>query len=68
MPGEQDMPSTLRRSPREAQETYVKSHDRAVEQYGEGRIAHQVAFAAVKRGFEKVGDHWEPKSDRREGR
>jgi cation transport regulator ChaB len=61
MPGEQDMPSTLRRSPRKAQETYVKAHDAAAAQYGEGERAHRVAFAAVKHSFEKVGDRWQPK-------
>src|SRR5689334_3218214 len=62
MPGREDMPSTLRRSPKKAQDTYVKAHDAAVEQYGEGERAHRTAFAAVKHSFEKVGDHWEPKA------
>lgn len=61
MPGRQDMPSTLRRSPKKAQDTYVKTHDSAVDQYGEGEQAHRTAFAAVKHSFEKVGDRWEPK-------
>ncbi|MFC7546527.1 ChaB family protein [Plantactinospora sp. GCM10030261] len=61
MPAREDMPSTLRRSPKKAQETYVKAHDSAVESYGEGERAHRTAFSAVKHSFEKVGDHWEPK-------
>ncbi len=61
MPAEQDMPSTLRRSPKKAQETWAKTHDSAVETYGEGERAHRTAFAALKHGFEKTGDHWEPK-------
>ena len=61
MPAREDLPSTLRRSPKKAQDTYVKAHDAAVDEYGEGRRAHQTAFAAVKHSFEKVGDHWEPK-------
>ncbi len=56
------MPGTLRRSPRKAQDTYVKAHDAAVAQYGEGERAHRTAFAAVKHSFEKVGDHWEKKA------
>ena len=64
MPGQEVMPSTLRRSPKKAQRTWVKAHDSAVETYGEGRRAHQTAFAALKHSFEKVGDHWEPKRDR----
>lgn len=56
-----DLPSTLKRSPAKAQRTYAKTHDSAVEQYGEGERAHRTAFAAVKHSYEKVGDHWEPK-------
>jgi hypothetical protein len=55
------MPSTLRRSSDQAQETWAKTHDAAVEQYGEGERAHRTAFASLKHSFEKVGDHWEPK-------
>jgi cation transport regulator ChaB len=62
MPAREDMPSTLRRSPKKAQDTYAKTHDSAVEQYGEGERAHRTAFAAVKHSFEKTGDHWEPKA------
>ena len=61
MPAREDMPSTIRRSPKKAQDTYVKTHDSAVEQYGEGERAHRTAFAALKHSFEKTGDHWEPK-------
>jgi cation transport regulator ChaB len=61
MPARQDMPATLRRSPKKAQDTYVKTHDSAVEEYGEGERAHRTAFSAVKHSFEKVGDHWEAK-------
>jgi hypothetical protein len=64
MPGQEVMPSTLRRSPKKAQRTWAKAHDSAVETYGEGRRAHQTAFAALKHSFEKVGDHWEPKDGR----
>ena len=62
MPAREDMPSTIERSPKKAQDTYVKTHDSAVEEYGEGERAHRTAFAALKHSFEKVGDHWEPKS------
>ena len=64
MPGKQELPSTLERSPKKAQETCIKAHDSAVETYGEGQRAHRTAFAALKHSFEKVGDHWEPKKDR----
>jgi cation transport regulator ChaB len=58
------MPSTLKRSPKKAQDTYAETHDSAVEQYGEGERAHRTAFSAVKHSFEKVGDHWEPKAQK----
>jgi hypothetical protein len=61
MPARKEMPSTLQRSPKKAQDTWAEAHDSAVETYGEGERAHRTAFAAVKHSFEKVGDHWEPK-------
>jgi cation transport regulator ChaB len=62
MPARKDLPGTLQRSPKKAQDTYVKAHDSAVKEYGEGERAHRTALSAVKHSFEKVGDHWEPKS------
>jgi len=64
MPARQELPSTLRRSSKKAQRTWSKTHDSAVETYGEGERAHRTAFAAVKHSFEKVGDHWEPKEEK----
>jgi cation transport regulator ChaB len=61
MPGREVLPSTLRRSPEKAQDTWAKTHDSATQTYGEGERSHRTAFAAVKHQFEKVGDHWEPK-------
>ena len=61
MPAREEMPATLKRSPEKAQETWAKTHDSAVETYGEGERAHRTAFAALKHSYEKVGDHWEPK-------
>src|SRR3981081_3550622 len=60
-PRQEELPSTLRRSPKEAQETFTKAHDSAVQTYGEGERAHRVAYGALKHKFEKVGDRWEPK-------
>src|SRR5690349_12162849 len=62
MPAREELPDTLRRSPKKAQETWIKTHDAAVEEYGEGERAHRTAFASLKHSFEKVGDHWEPKA------
>lgn len=58
MPAKEELPDTIRRSSSKAQRTWSKAHDRAVEQYGEGRRAHQTAFAALKHSFEKKGDRW----------
>ncbi|HLO63528.1 MAG TPA: ChaB family protein [Azonexus sp.] len=55
------MPETLRRSPEKAQRTYRKVKENAEKQYGPGETAARTAIAAVKHGFEKVGDHWEAK-------
>ncbi|MFL6161380.1 MAG: ChaB family protein [Jatrophihabitantaceae bacterium] len=67
MPAKKEMPSTLRRSPSKAQRTWSKTHDSAVEEYGEGERAHRTAFAALKHSFEKVGDHWESKAGGKKG-
>lgn len=56
-----DIPSTVQRSGKKAQETWSKAHDSAVDSYGEGERAHRTAFSALKRTHEKVGDRWEPK-------
>ena len=56
-----EFPSTLQRSPKKAQRTFAKTHDHAVDQYGEGERARRTAYASLKHSFEKVGDHWEPK-------
>jgi hypothetical protein len=61
MPGRESLPGTLKRSPKKAQEIWIKTHDAAVETYGEGERAHRTTIDALKHSFEKVGDHWEPK-------
>lgn len=58
MPAREELPATLRRSSRKAQETWSRTHDSAVETYGEGERAHRTAFASLKHSFEKVGDRW----------
>ena len=57
-----ELPSTLRKSDAKAQRTFAKAHDSAAQEYGEGERAHRVAYSALKHSYEKVGDHWEPKS------
>jgi cation transport regulator ChaB len=63
-PKKGELPSTLRKSPPKAQRTFAKAHDSAVKQYGDGERAHRVAYDALKHSFEKIGDHWEPKSQK----
>jgi cation transport regulator ChaB len=62
-----ELPSTLRRSPKKAQRTFAKAHDAAADQYGDEKRANQVAWAAVKHAFQKVGDHWEKKEGGKKG-
>jgi cation transport regulator ChaB len=62
MPGAADLPSTLERSDKHAQDLWVAAHDSALEEYGRGRRAQQTAYAALKHEYEKVGDHWERKA------
>jgi hypothetical protein len=64
MPGREELPGTIARSPKKAQRTWIKAHDSAVQTYGEGQRSHRTAFAALKHSFEKVGDHWEPKQEK----
>ena len=58
-----ELPSTLQRSEKKAQDTFAKTYDSAVEEYGDGERAARTAYAALKHTYEKVGDHWEPKAE-----
>ena len=64
MPARDELPQTLKRSPKKAQETWLKTHDSAVEQYGEGERAHRTAFASLKHSYEKVDGRWAPKDEK----
>jgi cation transport regulator ChaB len=64
MPARENLPSTIKRSPKHAQDVYAETLDSATEQYGDGERAHRTALSALKHSFEKVGDHWEPKEQR----
>jgi cation transport regulator ChaB len=57
-PKQDELPSTLKRSPKKAQRTFAKAHDSAAEQYGDEERAHRVAYASLKHGFERVEDRW----------
>ena len=58
-----ELPGTLQRSCREAQETFLKALDEAVRIHGEGDQAHRIAYMTLKQDFEKRGDHWIAKHD-----
>ncbi|MDQ1677067.1 MAG: hypothetical protein QOC93_2211 [Actinomycetota bacterium] len=60
--GRDDLPSTLQRSPEDAQDQFLATLDSAIDQYeGDGERARRTAYASLKHDFEKVGDHWERK-------
>jgi cation transport regulator ChaB len=63
-PKQDELPSTLQRSNAKAQRTFAEAHDAAADQYGSEERAHRVAYAALKRSFEKVGDRWLPKKQK----
>jgi cation transport regulator ChaB len=60
-PKKGELPDPVERSNAKAQRTFAKAHDAAAEEYGSESRAHRVAYAALKRSFEKVGDRWLPK-------
>ncbi|MBW3593357.1 MAG: ChaB family protein [Actinobacteria bacterium] len=62
-PKKSELPETLKRSSAKAQRTFAKTHDSAVEEYGDGERAHRTAYASLKHTHEKVGDHWEAKDE-----
>ena len=59
----EELPGTLKRSPKKVQRTYEETLDSAHEQYDSEERAHRTAWAAVKHVAEKKGDHWELKDE-----
>jgi cation transport regulator ChaB len=60
---DEDLPSTLERSPAKVRRTYEEALDNALREYGDEERAHRTAWAAVKHIAEKKGDHWELKDE-----
>jgi cation transport regulator ChaB len=60
---DEDLPSTLERSPAKVRRTYEETLDNALREYGDEERAHRTAWAAVKHIAEKKGDHWELKDE-----
>jgi cation transport regulator len=58
-----DLPEPLRRHlPRDAQQIYLKAFNHAWDEYARRAdresVAHKVAWAAVKKSYQKSGDDW----------
>jgi ChaB protein len=53
-----ELPGTLQRSCREAQQAFLPALDDAVRTHGAGDQAHRIAYLTLKQKFEKRGDHW----------
>ena len=62
-------PSVHRHLPQHAQEIYRSAFNNAWDEYQERgpsqreQLAHRVAWAAVKRKYEKAGDQWVPREE-----
>jgi anti-anti-sigma factor len=56
-----ELPGTLKRSSKEAQQTFTRALTSAVTVHGEGDQAFHAAYAEFKQTFEKRGDQWIPK-------
>jgi cation transport regulator ChaB len=60
----EELPDTIKRSPKKVQRTYKRVLDNAHEQYHDEERAHRTAWDAVKYIAEKKGDHWELKDEK----
>ncbi|MBD2763216.1 ChaB family protein [Kocuria sp. cx-455] len=58
-----EIPATLQRSDKKAQDTFAQTYDSAKDEYDSSSRAARTAWSAVKHTHEKVGDHWEPKEE-----
>lgn len=58
-----DLPSTIQRSDKKAQDTFTETYNSALQEYGSEQRAARVAYAALKHTHEKVGDRWRPKKE-----
>lgn len=58
-----DLPDTIKRSDKHAQEIYRETLKSAHETYeGDEERAHRAAYAALKHQYKKSGDHWVKKA------
>ena len=70
--GNQELPESVKNVlPSHAQDIYREAFDNAWQEYSDPskrrgtesleEVAHKVAWAAVKKQYEKVGNEWQPK-------
>lgn len=52
------LPGTIRRSCRDAQVTFTRAYQDAVQAHGDTDQASRAAYAVLKQSFEKRGDQW----------
>lgn len=60
-PKTDELPSTLQKSSKKAQRTFAKAYDSAIDEYGDEKRAHKVAWSAVKEKYQRVGKKWKRK-------
>ncbi len=58
-----DLPSTIQRSDKHAQEIFKKARGAARKEYGSGASEYRVAYAALKHEYKKQGNKWVPKKE-----
>ncbi len=56
--GNNELPSTIQRSDKHAQDIFKRARASAKKTYGEGASEYRVAYAALKHEYKKQGDHW----------
>jgi hypothetical protein len=61
VPPTDELPETIKRSPKESQDAFTRALATAVRANGNGDRAVRAAYAEFKQAFEKRGDHWIPK-------
>ena len=58
-----ELPAAVRRSlPAHARDIYLKVFHQAHLRYGNEEVAQRVAWAAVKKSYQKLGDAWVQRS------
>jgi cation transport regulator ChaB len=62
-PKTSELPRPVKDSSAKAQRTFAKAHDSAEDEYGDAERANRVAYSALKRTHENVGDEWVAKDE-----